>query len=208
MGGIGSGRHWHYGAKDTTNDYRALDVRRWNRDGLLIPGRAFGWQWSYNGEVTASIRVRSEESRVMLIYRHRIQGDEEWQDESYPVRLDWTPCHLGGERPWFLCPARGCGRRVAIIYGGTIFACRHCHQLAYQSQREKADDRAMRKADKIREKLDWEPGILNGEGLKPKGMHWSTFEQLTAKHDAFVAVSLAGVADRFNLMGESIEDWM
>ncbi len=37
------------------NDYRALDVRRWHRDGLLTPGRAFGWQWSHNGEVTASI---------------------------------------------------------------------------------------------------------------------------------------------------------
>jgi len=30
MGGCGSGRHWHFGAKDTTDDYRALDVRRWH----------------------------------------------------------------------------------------------------------------------------------------------------------------------------------
>ena len=35
MGGVGSGRHWHYGAKDATEDYRAIDVRRWKRDGLL-----------------------------------------------------------------------------------------------------------------------------------------------------------------------------
>ncbi len=25
-------------------------------------------------------------------------------------------------------PARGCGRRVAILYSGGIFACRHCDQ--------------------------------------------------------------------------------
>ena len=40
----------------------------------------------------------------------------EW--ERYPVFLDTTLCHIGGERHWFLCPARGCGRRVAILYGG------------------------------------------------------------------------------------------
>ena len=37
MGGGGSGRYWHYGAKNTTGDYRSIDVRRWQRDGLLAP---------------------------------------------------------------------------------------------------------------------------------------------------------------------------
>ncbi len=198
MGGIGSGRHWHYGANDTTEDYRAIDVRRWQRDGLLTPGNAFGWQWSRRGEVVTSIQARAENGRVVLSYRHR-SGGGEWTDESYPVYLDWTPCNLGGSRPWFLCPAVGCGRRVALLYGGTIFACRHCYQLAYPSQRETHDDRAARRADRIREKLAWEPGILNGNGWKPKGMHWRTFERLTAEHDAFVQISLAGMVQRFGL---------
>ena len=209
MGGVGSGRRWHYGAKDTTEGYRSIDVRRWKRDGLLTPGHAFGWQWSRHGEIFASIRVRTETDRVILTYRHRNRGEEEWQDESYPVYLDWTPCHLGGERPWFLCPARGCGRRVAILYGGGIFACRHCYQLAYPSQREVAYDRAARQADKIRERLGWEQGILNPKGWeKPKGMHWRTFERLNKEHDRFVAISLAGIAARFNLFGESLDDWI
>jgi len=116
---------------------------------------------------------------------------------EYPVYLDWTDCNLAGRRPWFRCPARGCGRRVAILYGGSIFACRHCHQLAYASQREAGYDRAARKADRIRDKLGWEPGILNGEGGKPKGMHWRTFERLQTEHDALVGESLAGMARRF-----------
>jgi hypothetical protein len=199
MGGIGSGRHWYSGAKDTTDDYRSIDVRRWKRDGLLTPHQSFGWQWSRHGEVVASIRVRTEPNRVILTYRQRI-GAEEWKDESYPVYLDWTACHLGGERPWFLCPASGCGQRVAILYGGSIFACRHCYQLAYPSQREAYYDRAARKADRIRKKLGWEPGILNPKGwLKPKGMHWSTFEQLNKEHDAFVQISLNGIANHLNL---------
>ncbi|PLY12834.1 MAG: hypothetical protein C0631_15915 [Sedimenticola sp.] len=207
MGGMGSGRYWYWGAKDTTDDYRSIDVRRWKRDGLLTPNQAFGWQWSRFGEVVASIRVRTEAGRVILNYRHR-SGSEEWKDESYPILLDWTACNLGGERPWFRCPARGCGRRVAILYGGGIFACRHCYQLAYPSQRETDYNRMARRADRIREKLRWEPGILNGNGSKPKGMHWNTFEKLTAQHDAFVQVSLAGIAAKLNLLGESIEDWI
>lgn len=208
MGRMGSGRHWHYGAKDTTGDYRAIDVRRWKRDGLLNPNQSFGWQWSHDGEVVASIRVRTEPGRVILTYRHRSGGDE-WKDESYPIQLDWSACNFGGERPWFICPARGCNRRVAILHGGGIFACRHCYQLAYPSQRETYDDRAARKADKIRERLGWEQGILNPKGWrKPKGMHWRTFERLNKEHDAFVAMSLAGMAMRFNLLGESLDDWI
>jgi hypothetical protein len=39
-------------------------------------------------------------------------------------------------------------------------------------------------------------------------MHWRTFERLTARHDAFVQVSLAGIAAKLNLLGESLADWM
>jgi hypothetical protein len=201
MGGIGSGRRWYAGAKDTIDNYRSIDVRRWKRDGLLEPYRSFSWQWSRQGEVVASMRVRTELDRVVLSYRHR-SGGEAWRDESYPVYLDWTACHLGGQRPWFLCPARGCGRRVAILYGGGIFACRHCYQLAYPSQRENWDDRATRRADRIRNKLGWGPGILNDAGDKPKGMHWRTFARLVAQHDALVEESLAGMADQLGLLAD------
>ena len=206
MGGIGSGRYWHFDAKETTDDYRSIDVRRWKRDGLLDPDQSFGWQWSRDDEVVASIRVRTESDRLILTYRHRNNGSD-WKDESYPVYLDWTPCPLGGLRPWFLCPARGCSRRVAILYGGSIFACRHCYKLAYPSQRESSYDRAARKADVIREKLGWEPGILNYvRREKPKGMHWHTFKRLTAKHDALVQESLIGMDMLLKKLNDSIED--
>ncbi|MGH8646245.1 MAG: hypothetical protein ACREX4_18005, partial [Gammaproteobacteria bacterium] len=93
MGGYGSGPRW--GGTGTTNDYWALDVRRWQRDGLLTPGRAFGWQWSCDGYVVASIQVRTGADRVILTYRHR-SGDRDWEDENYPLWLDWTPCNFGG----------------------------------------------------------------------------------------------------------------
>jgi hypothetical protein len=197
MGGMGSGRHWQFGA-DTTEGYRSIDVRWLKRKGLLSPGPSHRITWSRRGEVTGVISIRPEPGRVILDYRHQERGGE-WQAESYPVYLDVTPCHMGGERHWFLCPARECGRRVAILYGGKVFACRHCHQLAYPSQREKPWDRAARRADRIRGKMGWHPGILSGGGCgKPKGMHWRTYERFCDEHDAFSNHALVGITDHLN----------
>jgi hypothetical protein len=52
------------------------------------------------------------------------------------------------------------------------------------------------------------PGILNGNGRKPKGMHWNTFEQLTAQHDTFVQTAVSGMAARLNWTGTSLEEWI
>lgn len=198
MGGRGSGRRWHGGEKDTSSYYRELDVRRWKRDGLLVPGNLFSWQWSRDGETVAAINVTVDTDLVILDYRHR-KGGGEWKTERYPVRLTWTACNLGGERPWFICPVVGCGRRVAKLYGGAIFACRHCYQLAYDCQREGAADRGARRADKIRARMGWEPGVLNGLGPKPKSMHWCTYHRLCSEHEALVEKSLAWAMLRFGV---------
>lgn len=197
MGGYGSGRRW---GKATTSGSYPLDVRHLQRAGLLTQGQCFSLNWSRNGEQVASIQARPEDDRVTLNYRHKT-GGADWQAMDYPVRLEWTACTLGGRRAWFRCPANGCGRRVALLYlgGAGIFACRHCHRLAYACQRETVDDRAMRRADNIRERLGWPAGIANPNGGKPKGMHWRTFERLKAKHDSSVRVVLAGMTKWIDL---------
>jgi hypothetical protein len=197
MGGLGSGRHWHYSAKDTVNSYHSIDIRRWRREGLLTPGNAFSTQWLRDGEITASIRIFAAEKCVILSYRYK-QSDE-WVDANYSIDIEWTRCNLGGKRPWFRCPAPHCTRRVAILYGGAIFACRRCYHLAYPSQRENVGDRATRKADKLRDRMCWEPGILNGEGLKPTGMHWKTYERLCSIHNELVDFSLREATSRFGI---------
>ncbi len=180
MGGTGSGRHWHWGTKSTTSEFRSIDVRRWAREGFLTPGRRFSWQWTQEGEVVAQINASVERGYVNLSYRSRDYG-EEWESHDYPVRLLAQPCHYGGNRQWFACPARGCGRRVAKLYGGRLFACRHCHQLVYPVQREAAFQRNQRRADKIRERLAWVNDPDPMEVAKPKGMHWRTYNRLVAE---------------------------
>ena len=203
MGGIGSGRRWQVGA-DTTDCYRSIDVRWLKRKGMLADGRNGSLTWSRNGQVTGSINVRAELGRVFLNYRHREHGSE-WKAEDYPVYLDTTACHKGGERQWFRCPVRGCGRRIAILYGGAIFACRHCHRLAYPSQREEAGDRATRRADRIRDRLGWPGGILEGGGWgKPKGMHWRTYHRLCREHDRFSDRALVGMEEHLAHLTERL----
>src|SRR5690606_24899141 len=143
-------------------------------------GAVFTVAWSLNGSEYASIRGWSQRDLIVLAYRYRAE------DLEYPVQLGWTSCNFGGERPWFLCPAVGCGRRVAILYGGRVFACRHCYKLAYPSQRENDFDRQARRVNKIRARLGWQPGILNRTGWKPKRMHWKTFRRLRAEHDELI----------------------
>lgn len=200
MGGYGSGRQ---GGKSTTEYFRALDVRRLQRDGLLQPGRAFVWNWTRQGETVASIQIRTGDNQITLDYRQRSHGDD-WVPMNYRVLLDWTACALGGRRAWFVCPATGCGRRVAILYSGSIFACRHCKQLVYACQRERDDDRAMRRADTIRRRLGWCAGIANPPGYKPKGMHWRTYNRLLSQCTAFALASWKGIAKRFGLMDQRI----
>ena len=203
MGGFGSGRQ---GGGRCTDDMRPLDVRKINRAGLLTPGRWSSWQWTCNDEVTATISLRVEADRVVLDYRNRSGHDGEWEPMNYAVLLDWTDCGFGGRRVWWRCPAVGCGRRVAVLHGGRVFACRQCNRLDYRSQREPGYDRASRRADTIRRRLDWEPGMLNGNGGKPKGMHWRTYWRLYAQHNQAQGEALNGIATKFGLLRNRLGD--
>lgn len=184
--------------KSCTEDYRALDVRSIKRAGRLTPGQSFSWIWSRNGNTIATINMQTDTDSVRLNYQQRAHGGE-WQDMDYWVRLAYTPCNLGGDRVWWLCPAAGCGRRVAVLYGGSgIFACRHCYRLAYRSQRE--TDNYYRPADKLRARLGWVPGIAHPPGGKPKGMHWKTYLRLTNDYHHHVGRALAGVSEKLGLV--------
>lgn len=193
MGGSGSGRR---GGRDVTAQYRRLDVRALHRAGALVPGWRGGWCWYRRGEKRAEINIEAGESSIRLRYDATSGGERKNYD--YAVTLSRSACNYGGARLWFLCPC--CGRRVAILYGGAMFACRRCYRLAYEVQREDDMDRIARRADAIRDRLGWEAGILNPDGWKPKGMHWRTFWRLKAEHDRLKGGAPGAMAKRFGLL--------
>lgn len=175
MGGSNSGRH---GGKSTTRGRNTLDVRKWQRDRLLIPGYRFDTSWTRNGQPNGSISVMVNTGSVNLIYRH---GGDTGQDMNYPVLIDWTPCNYGGKRAWWKCPC--CGRRVAVLYSGKMFACRHCHRLDYESTRTAPDSKPYERADNVRRRLGWVAGIAHPPGDRPKGMHRQTYWRWLTVYD-------------------------
>jgi len=181
MGGYGSGRPSGSG-RDTVEACRSIDVNRLHREGCLRAGRVGGWQWSRDGEKVASISLRAERDWLHLSYRYRI-GAGAWEDVAENVRIVRVECHLGGTRPFFVCPGVvngiACRRRVAKLHGpGRYFLCRHCYRLAHASQSEDALDRARRRASKIRLRLGENLGAPAPFPQKPKGMWWRTYRRL------------------------------
>ena len=181
MGGFGSGRPNGSGRR-TVESCRSIDVNRLHHEGCLRAGWAGAWQWDRDGENVASINLRAEADRLHLSHRVRIGGGE-WEDVEETVRIVRVPCPFGGVRPYFICPGVvngiACGRRVAKLHGpGRYFLCRHCYRLAHASQREGEGDRALRRANKIRQRLGGEPGMADPFPEKPKGMWRRTYECL------------------------------
>jgi hypothetical protein len=154
MGGGGSGDWYRFDKKTTTDECHSVDVRYLHHNGL----RWFSLRWSRAERETGSIRCAVEgidrPERVLFLYRHRSSPGDEWEDVHELVSLEWTACNFGGDRPCFVCPGAGCGQRVALLYGKRrYFLCRHCYDLVYDSQRENGMNRALRRAQSIRERL-------------------------------------------------------
>ncbi len=173
MGGSGSGKWYRLNKKAIADECHAIDINEINKASKLQPG--------YVGIITWTDFLNRQRGRVRIkIVPIGIELDyEDSRNEiiKYTVPLTFTPCNYGGQRPWFTCPK--CGKRSGKLYlHGKYFLCRYCHNLAYASQGEDVQFRLMRKAKKIREKLDSPRDLSKPILFKPKGMHQRTFDKL------------------------------
>lgn len=161
----GAGRPgWHAKTTDTVQ----IDVRRLHRDGYLSGHHSMTWRWS-NGAVAGLVTAPHA---VTLTYRYNfIEG---WRDVRQEVRLSRSHCHLGGSRPWFICPR--CSRQAAILYLHGWPACRKCARLVYPSQSEDSIDRSWGRTYKILRRLGQDADEYVPR--RPKGMRRATFERL------------------------------
>ncbi|WP_157275722.1 hypothetical protein [Pelomonas sp. Root1444] len=149
---------------------RRIEAGRWAREGLFSPGRTGTWSWwnADSGERTASIGYRGEGQAVALNFT--VDGRSVHQ---FIAELQ-TACNFGGSRSWFACPR--CRRRVGVLFlrSAAGFICRHCGRVTYGSQSDDEVGRSWRKQQKAERRL-------GGEGwMRPKGMHQTTRDRLTA----------------------------
>ncbi len=151
--------------KFRTEDFISFDVRAWSRLGKLLPGSSF--------QVFAGadcLRVDTESDGLNFLRQEKLVSR---------VLLVRTPCTLGGERVWFVCPNDSCNRRSAYLYlaGGTL-ACRRCLDLGYASQRKRAPQRDIEKARQLRRRIGGLDDLTQPLPQKPLGMHSRTYGAL------------------------------
>lgn len=200
MGSMGSGSWYRWNKKSTDENFWRFSMAALKKYRVIGERkRASGnWQWLCNGEVRSSISytINTLEAPEKLNVRYSDKHSE--QAYNYDIRLTTTQPHFGGERWWFLCPVRGCGKRVSVLYMADILACRHCLDFTYSSQNEAPMFRLLHKAQAIHQKLGGS-GVVDEPLIKPKGMHWKTFHRMTEEMFAYYDSSLRASAARFGM---------
>ena len=161
-----------------------IDLARLRRNGVLGSGLPTSLNWSSDEEEVGSVRATALPHGLRLEYRSQSAAGE-CQDVHEVVPFVWTAPRLGGLRLWFKCLK--CGKRCRVIYAGLLFRCRRCHDLRYSSQSENEFDRAARAMDKIVRRLDPEADGFDWADvpLRPKRMHWRTYERLANRHEKY-----------------------
>ncbi len=181
------GHNWK--VSGTVEGSRSLSVMKLARAGYLSGLTLGSWQWTRGDETTASILITGARGAVTLNYRVRSGGDD-WEPVRQWVPIRWTPCRLGGARPWFVCAvsANGvyCGRQVAKVYhAGQFFACRHCYRLGYAVQRGGPMDRAHHRLARLHRKLGSD--YYGPDGIpppRPKWMRQRTYDRVVQQIEA------------------------
>jgi hypothetical protein len=181
------GHNWK--GRGTVEGTLSLDVMRLARAGYLS-GQQFGnWTWTYQDGTTASVVIRGGKQEINLDYRSRSHGEDS-QSVHQRVPIRWTPCRLGGKRPWFVCDVAAnrvyCGRQVAKLYGGgRLFACRHCYRLGYAVQRGGPMDRAHHRLRRLHRKLSADYDGPDGiPPSRPKWMRQRTYDRVVQQIEA------------------------
>lgn len=102
------------------------------------------------------------------------------KNKPYSIKVDKVARNFGGFVHYFLCPL--CQRRMRFLYFAeqSIFLCRKCLNLGYESQRLRPTLRYARMSDKIKTLIKNKGGdFVTHE--KPPRMHKNTHQRLRSK---------------------------
>ena len=137
-----------WSGKNTTDDCLKIDIRWLKRQDYLCGFRSGTLTWTYGWDkhkssVGITVSTTDDYDKYLeLSYTQTDRNTEEKKEFNHKIPITTTPCNYGGKRYWFMCPLYKsgvyCGRRVAVLYkSGDWFGCRHCYELAYESNRER-----------------------------------------------------------------------
>lgn len=115
------------------------------------------------------IKAELHEHGLRITYNKR-------KEHTYTIPVEKQSCHYGGYRYYFNCVLCKCRMRMLYHTGKSIFLCRQCLNLSYESQLL----RPTRRYDHMHKKVT---NVIASKGFealenKPKGMHAATYERL------------------------------
>jgi hypothetical protein len=135
MGGFGSG-DWSniLTRRAAVEQCRVLSIKKLRLAGLFNGNDSLRIEWQGGDGCAVGVTLVSFDGRAVTLKEGGLE---------YKIGLEKTECRLGGVRYWFLCPAVKddvyCGGRVTKLFlpsGGSVFGCRQCYDLTYQSCQE------------------------------------------------------------------------
>jgi hypothetical protein len=178
----------YFRKKQLVDNQLKIDIRDLKKKGF-----------KYGAELSGTVTMTSkgsfafsiDENNLFLMYSYRDERNN-LEPVRQEIKLNSSECHYGGMRAYFICSK--CERKVMALYlSDKYFYCRSCCNLAYKSQQENKVDRLLRKARKIREKLNAENDMLGIIWHKPKGMHHKTFNRLSDESNTLMKKYFSGL---------------
>lgn len=118
------------------------------------------------------LKAEAYDTHLKISYRNQ-------KKHSYVIPVEKLACNYGGFRYFFNCPL--CRRRMRILYFSekSVFLCRKCLNLSYETQRLRPTRRYRYTAQKIKNYVQNKGGDLYYK--KPKYMPQRTYQILKSK---------------------------
>ncbi len=119
------------------------------------------------------INAEPEPNFLKIVYGKR-------KEHSYIIRVARLSCNYGGFRSYFRCPL--CDKRMRFLYFAerSIFLCRKCLNLGYDTQRFRPTMRYEYISQKVKKFVRNKGGDLDCY-KKPPRMHEDTYQRLKSK---------------------------
>lgn len=124
------------------------------------------------GFTVVPLQVRAEPGPGYLKITYRNH-----KNSTYNIPVEKQPCNYGGFRYFFKCPL--CQGRMRMLYfaQNSVFLCRKCLNLSYESQCRRPAMRYAYMSDKIKSHIKDRGGDIDYY-KKPPRMHQSTYQRL------------------------------
>jgi hypothetical protein len=168
------------------------DARRRGAEGAVEVGLRTSWTgrgaaapWAW-----VDIAVRLDQGPApgadVLLHYAADHADHPTGRRVQRVAVAAVPCHFGGVRWAWICPATG--RNARFLYlpcGGTRFLSRRAYRLRWASTCSTPLEKSHLRLRRLARKLDGEyQGFTYEPPPKPKRMRWATYDRLAAAWEA------------------------